>query len=444
MKQLTFRGAIAPSATGMANPRELERILSASTSATNPWIKKAKKYTLRGSAAVKLEVALQEEGIWHHGEVHHGVLRHDIGNTNVSPSIILPKTVQDAVTAAIGGEQIAYTESAGMPRLRKAIAGAYRVGAEEVFFVNGVTEAVLFTALLFTNTGGNLVLTKPVYPPWVGILLLHGINVHMANRENSNSGAPNIDSVGSKFDDRTIGVVLISADNPTGLLLDMKIVEGVAELLQKHMLATRRPLFLIIDDIYLEYIPEERRNDYFAVSEKYGVPLLYMAGVDKTIGTGFHGGYLIVHVPEALGREMRAQMLEDANTVFAMYLGANTLTQYATLPYFERYETVSTELAPNFEMFNRWSAAFRESILRRNGIRYYFKPPDLPFYHWLKLPKSVPDSERFALDLVRNHGICVTPGTPFGVPDGIRVAMVRDPINPVNVGDIIVDAVHSY
>jgi len=166
-----------------------------------------------------------------------------------------------------------------------------------------------------------------------------------------------------------------------------------------------------------------------------------MGGADKSIGTGFHGGHMIVHVPEILGGA-REKILDSVNIIFAMFLGANTLTQHAMATYFDEYEKVRPEMDVNFGKFQNWSNMFRKSV-EEVGLGYYFGAPDLPLYHFLELPPHI-HSEDFAYELVRQHGIAVTPGAPFGVDGGIRIAMMRDPMAPVPIATIIKTLIQEW
>ncbi|MFA6530133.1 MAG: pyridoxal phosphate-dependent aminotransferase, partial [Candidatus Micrarchaeia archaeon] len=425
-----FRGTIGP-VNDPANGLDRLREIGSRTgffNAVNPLIERASRYTLRGSRAVKLAEQYQADGrTWEHNGIEHGVLRYDIGNTHSNPIIVTPETVRKAIAIMAETERIPYTPSSGTHPLKQALSNAYGVPCDEIYVVNGVTEAVGVTALLFSNSGGEIVLPTPIYPPWAGILLLHGVEIKPALRQGS--GILDIKSVGTALGPKSIGSVIITAGNPDGLFMDIKTAEGMAAVLHSNMVEHGRLQFLVVDDIYLEQIPKEQRIDYFAISERYGIPLIYLGGIDKTLGTGLHGGHMILHVPEAL-EGIRSEIYDRMDTIFAMYLGANALTQRAMLTYLNEYETVHSEFDPNFERFRTWSARFSDGLRKTNGVGYYYREPDLGLYHLLRLPPGI-DSEIFAAKMVEQHGVCVSPGTPFGVADGIRVAMVRDPMTPV-------------
>ncbi|GEM_PF-2584836 len=409
----------------------------------NPMIEEAAKFTLRGSKAVRTAIRLKKEGrIWVHGGVEHGLLEFHIGNTNANREIQVPNTVRKTLHRVIDNEPMAYTESQGIPELRESVAKRYGVQQDEVFIVNGVTHALELTALFFTNTGGHVVLTCPVYPPWAGILLLHGVGVKTALRNKKEGGKPNLEAIRSESAGNCCGTVLISADNPTSLFLDSDSGRGAANILRGRMVEDRRMRFLIIDDIYFDQIPIEKRIDYIALSEACEVPLICMGGIDKSIGTGLHGGYLIVHIPKKLGKERREKILGKLNDIFAMFLGANTLTQHAMQTYFDDYEFVRKEMGKNFDRFKKYSRTFNESA-REVGLLHCFGEPEFPLYQFMGLPVGIP-SEDFAYELVLQHGIAVTPGAPFMYEGGFRVVMMRDPMIPIPIAPIIGEMIREW
>jgi aspartate/methionine/tyrosine aminotransferase len=346
---------------------------------------------------------------------------------------------------------LSYTPSQGDYALRGAIAESIsapgKLRPEDVFITEGVTGGLFTLGLLFAFANQNpdsclpksnrFLLPRPVYPPWVGILKLFGLQVATVGRIRDGVSIGDLDpeELEREMALNHRAIVLISADNPTSRFLREDTAVHAALLLQRQMRQTSRLAYLIIDDIYGEVIPKERRIDYFALSEEFGVPLIYLSGIDKTLGTGLRGGHLIPYFPDAVASH-RDEFLSRINTVFAMTLGVNRLTQAAALTYFRQYEQVTAEILGNLAEFQRRSEVYqRELALAGGPLTYRYGPPELPYYH--AHPIAGADSERFTLELLNQHGICVGPGQPFEEKDIFRVAMMRDPVEPVNVARIM-------
>ncbi|MBI4713012.1 MAG: pyridoxal phosphate-dependent aminotransferase [Planctomycetes bacterium] len=429
----------------------------------NPMIEASKFWTLRGNPAILTGRRLKRENAeFVHNGVKHGVVFLNIGDTHLEKDIIVPAMVKEAIHRAIESQRICYTFSEGDPALIKSIAHHYDIPEAEIFIVNGVTESIFFLARLMAQVAGsprdaagfsrranwpNIILVSPVYPPWSGILMEHGLKLELAERHiaGRQKGQPDIAQMKNKMNPSTQGIVLIPADNPTGKVLTTETVEGVANLIKKRQHKGQN-IFLIVDNIYHEFIKPNNRVNYFRIADKYKVPLIFMGGVDKTLGTGFHGGWMIIHIPTEL-EQLHRKTLESMRVLFAKYLGANTLTQYAMMPYFNEYEMVLTDIKKNLAKFHLWCNKFIRGfkVGEKTLLRFKYGVPELPLYLWLEIiPKKIwPSATEFADDLVRNTGILVAPGDPFGDNECIRISVVRDPVKPLNIPQIILDFIRK-
>ncbi|MEK7310281.1 MAG: pyridoxal phosphate-dependent aminotransferase [Planctomycetota bacterium] len=425
----------------------------------NPMIEASKFWTLRGNPAILSGRKLKRENAeFIHDGIKHGVVFLNIGDTHLEKDIIVPALVQEAVHRAIESQRMCYSFSEGDPGLIKTVASYYDVPETEVFIVNGVTEAILFIGRMLSQTVNspagcqrmarradwpNVILVRPVYPPWSGIMLEQGLKVELTERytQGKMKGQPDINGISRKINKETRAIALIPADNPTGVVLTRQTVEGIAKLIARRQ-DKKYDIFLIVDNIYSEFIRPEHRIDYVKVAEKYKIPLILLGGIDKTLGTGFHGGWMVAHVPKD-NEKLHRETLEVIRILFAKYLGANTLTQYAMMPYFNDYERVLVDIKKNIAKFQLWCNKFIRGLkgAERKFLRFKYGHPELPLYIWLEIiPKGIwANATEFADDLVKTTGVLVAPGDPFGDNNCFRVSMVRDPIKPLNIPRIIIE-----
>ncbi|MFH0888473.1 MAG: pyridoxal phosphate-dependent aminotransferase [Planctomycetota bacterium] len=426
----------------------------------NPMIEASKFWTLRGNPALISGKRLKQENIkWTHQGITHGVIFCNIGDTHLEKDIVIPQVVKKAVHRCIEQQRICYTFSEGDPSLIKSISAKFGVSDTEIFITNGVTEAILFLGRLFGQIIGKpedgltcarrksnwpgIVLVSPVYPPWNGIMMEYGLKVNLACRHDSGKlkGQANIAEIKNKINSGTQAVVLIPADNPTGKVLPPDNIEEVAKLLVKEK-ENGKDIFLIVDDVYREFIDPKMRVDYIKLADKYKLPLILLGGIDKVLGTGFHGGWMIIHVPKELER-LHKLTPDTMRLIFAKYTGANTITQYAMMPYFNDYNRVLSDIKKNLKKFHNWSNKYIKGFktYSKNYLRFKYGPPELPLYLWLELvPKNVwANATEFADDLVKTTGVLVAPGDPFGDKNCIRISVVRDPLKPLNIPKIIID-----
>ena len=422
-------------------------------------IETSKFWTLRGNPAILSGRKLKRENAeFSHNGLKHGVVFLNIGDTHLEKDIIVPGVVKEAIHRCIESQRICYTFSEGDPSLIKSIANKFGVSETEVFVVNGVTESIFFIGRMLAQTVGtpaeclsfarrthwpNMILIRPVYPPWNGLMMENGLDIKLAERHLSGHlrGQPDISGIKDKINQETRGIVLIPADNPTGKVLSQETVEGIAVLICKQQ-KKKNDIFLIVDNIYCEFIKLEQRVNYIQIAEKYKIPLILLGGIDKTLGTGLHGGWMIIHIPKELEHLHRAT-LEAMRVLFAKYLGANTITQYAMMPYFNEYEMVLVDIKKNLAKFHLWCNKFIKGFkpAEKKFLRFKYGVPELPLYLWLEIiPKNIwANATEFADDLVKSTGILVAPGDPFGDKNCIRISVVRDPLKPLNIPKIIID-----
>lgn len=426
----------------------------------NPMIEASKFWTLRGNPAILSGKKLKKENAeWTHDGIKHGVISLNIGDTHLEKEVLVPQLVKEAVHQCMEQQRICYTFSEGDPRLVKSVAKRYGVPETSVFIVNGVTEGILFVGRMLGQTVGspadclkaskaqdnwpNVILVGPVYPPWSGLMIENGLKVGMVERHASGrmKGQPDITDMKSKINLGTKAINIIPADNPTGKVLTQETIEAVAELIKNEQ-EHNHEMFLIVDNIYHEFIKPDMRVDYFKIADKYNIPMIFLGGVDKTLGTGFHGGWMIIHIPKSMP-QLHLQTMENMRILFAKYLGANTITQYAMMPYFNDYDRVLPDISRNLDKFHLWSNKYIKEFkpYEKELLRFKYGPPELPLYLWLELvPQNCWESATaFADDLVKTTGVLVAPGDPFGDNTCIRISVINDPIIPLNIPKIMIN-----
>ncbi len=430
----------------------------------NPSIDASRYWTLRGNPAIVTGKKLKQANAkFKHNDISHGVIFLNIGDTHLEKDIIVPSLIKEAVHKCIESERICYTFSAGDPRLIKSVARYYGVTDSDVFIVNGVSESIVFLSRLFARIPTsranirqcvrvgqpwhNVMLVNPVYPPWSGLLLEHGVALTLVDRylDGPRCGQPCLEEIKEKINPGTQAIVLITADNPTGKALTRETVEKTARILSDVRKKNGQAIFMVVDDIYREFIDPRRQVDFIQISKKYKVPLILLGGIDKILGTGFHGGWMVLHIPRDPALQTLAKQTPEAiRILFSKYLGANTITQYAMRPYFDEMDLVRRDIKKNIDTFKRWAKEFVKGLLKLEKaklIKFKYGPPELPLYLWLEIIDidRWGSATEFADDLVRQTGVLVAPGGPFGDPNCIRISMVRDPIKPLDIPEIMLN-----
>ena len=189
------------------------------------------------------------------------------------------------------------------------------------------------------------------------------------------------------------GCIFASPANPTGSIIPPAVLKELIDF------AADRDVFVVSDEIYhgLEY--EGRARSALEYSDEVFV----INSFSKYFGmTGWRLGWAVAPEHAIDGAERLAQNL---------FISAPTLSQRAALAAFH-LETLR-ELEDRRQTF----AARREALcagLTRLGFAIRARPQGA-FYVYVDASRLTHDTQGFALDLLEQAGVAVTPGRDFGI-----------------------------
>ncbi|MGR9090391.1 MAG: pyridoxal phosphate-dependent aminotransferase [Gammaproteobacteria bacterium] len=336
------------------------------------------------------------------------------------PSFRTPAHIRDAVTSALADDPDIgkYALPNGLAELRRAAADRHlaKTGVtadpdEHVFITAGNMQGMhsLFRALL--DPGDEVLLTDPGFAShFQQILLAGGTPVSWPLDEDAGW---RLDP--SRLEDlltpRTKAVVLVNPCNPTGTLFEE------SELIEFAGIVARHNLVVVIDDPYSEIL-YENRSRFYNLASYTGLRdrLAYLFTFSKIYAmSGWRLGYMIV--PDWL----RAGVLKvhDANMICTP-----RISQVAGIAALTGPQTHQAE-------FERILAGRRELICARlDRVPHVFQyhRPEGAYYVFPRIVADHADDREFALRLLNEAHVAVTPGSAFG-PAGeshVRMAFCVD------------------
>ena len=127
------------------------------------------RYDIRGPVLRRMR-QLEAEG--------HQILKLNLGNP-AAFGLTAPGAVLDEVRHSIGGAQ-GYSDARGIYPARLAVARSYqgrgvaRVGPDDVFLGNGVSELIVMALQALLDPGDEVLIPSPDYPLWTGAVGLCG------------------------------------------------------------------------------------------------------------------------------------------------------------------------------------------------------------------------------------------------------------------------------
>ena len=317
-----------------------------------------------------------------------------------------PEHLVEAVARAMKDRFTGYSQSAGLPEAREAVARyATGLGAptrpDEVLVTSGASEAadILLTALL--DVKDEVLIPAPGYPIYPAILSKLGAITRYYPLDHANDWQLSADEIGSLINSRTKALVLINPNNPTGQIVSDESVKQLLELAQRHN------ILVITDEVYRELCFDETPTPASALAEIMGAPLVTVESLSKThLVPGWRTGWMrFTHA------EKMPDLVQAVHQLAGGRLCSPTPTQYAVRPALDG----DREFQKDF---------LRELKTRRDlAVGHVSSTPGLScavpqaaFYLMIKADSIVGRSdERFVLDLLQETGVLVVHGSGFGL-----------------------------
>ena len=188
-----------------------------------------------------------------------------------------------------------YSASKGLFSARKAIMqyaqlkNLPNVGIEDIYTGNGVSELINLSLSALLDNGDEVLVPSPDYPLWTACVnLAGGTAVHYVCDEES-EWYPDIDDMRSKITDRTVAIVLINPNNPTGAMVSK------AELQKWVDYANKVGAIILYDAAYEAYISEKDIPHSIYECEGARTCAIEMRSFSKNAGfTGMRLGFTVI------------------------------------------------------------------------------------------------------------------------------------------------------
>lgn len=320
------------------------------------------------------------------------IIHMEIGEPDFSTA---PAIVQAGIAALEAG-RTHYTPALGLPELRAAIAASYPVNARpdaaRVIVTPGASGALQLIFAALVNPGDQVLMADPGYPCNRHFVSLFEGEPRTIPVESDTGYQLNADLISRHWTDRAVAVLLASPSNPTGTLIPSDEMARIVRAVEQ------RGGVLIVDEIYHGLVYGEA-----AVTALTHSPNLFVVNsFSKYYGmTGWRLGWLVAPVSYVPAMDKLAQNF---------FLAASTPAQYAALAAFDA--GVQQELQRRRDIF-RDRRDYLLPALRDLGFEIPLVPQGA-FYLYADCSHFTDDSQAFALKLLEQAGVAITPGLDFG------------------------------
>jgi aspartate/methionine/tyrosine aminotransferase len=309
------------------------------------------------------------------------------------PDFATPEVVRQAAIEAIEKGETKYTHSLGLIDLREAISEHYeerygvKVDPGRIIVTPGTSPALLLIFAALLEDGGEVLMNDPhyaCYPNFVSFLGGRPVYSPVYARDGY---IPDLDDMAGRIGKGTAAVLINSPGNPTGAVLDSRILEGIAGI----------GVPVVSDEIYHGLVYGTREHSILEFTEEAFV----LNGFSKLYAmTGWRLGYVIA--PERFVRPMQ-KMQQN------FFISAAAFVQRAGIAALRHTRTEVQEMVSTYD---------RRRLLLLSGLREIGLPvpvdPQGAFCVLVDARHLDPDSYRLAFDILEKVGVAVTPGIDFG------------------------------
>jgi arginine:pyruvate transaminase len=172
------------------------------------------------------------------------------------PELPTPPPVLERAIESLRTGDIRYTPAAGRGALRQAIAESHRrrtgqpVTAQNVIFLSG-TQNALFTASMCIATAGDEVLAlEPLYASYPATIRASGATLVRVPAPAARGFRPDLKMLEAAITPRTRALFYATPNNPSGVILNERELDAIAELARRHS------LWLVADEVYAGLAPD--------------------------------------------------------------------------------------------------------------------------------------------------------------------------------------------
>jgi aspartate aminotransferase len=341
----------------------------------------------------------------------HKVYHLNIGQPDIKSPEIAIKAIKN-----IDLTIIEYGPSAGYESYRKKLAAFYtkqnvKVSYEDIMITTGGSEALLFALGSIMDPEDEVIIPEPFYANYSAFSAESSAKVvPVISNIESGFTLPTIEEFEKAITPKTKAILICNPNNPTGYLYSESEINQLGELVKKH------DLFLIADEVYREFIYDERDKHYSVMNLK-GIEqnVIMIDSVSKRYSMcGARIGCMITKNKEVIAASMKFAQAR---------LCPPTIEQIACEAAIDTPQSYFDEVIVEYK--ERRNTLIRE-LNKIDGV--LVTTPKAAFYCIVQLP--IDNADKFAQWLLEEYNlngetVMVAPAAGFYSTPGVGLNQVR-------------------
>ncbi len=309
------------------------------------------------------------------------------------PDFDTPECVRQAACRAMEEGRTHYTDSLGIPPLRRAIRDHYEttygvtIDEDRIVVTAGSSPALLMAIASLVDAGDEVMMTDPYYACYPNFVKVLGARPLLVPTGSADDFQLEAHRAARALSGKTRALIVNSPANPTGISLDADHMKALAEL----------GVPIISDEIYHGLVYAAEQHTMLEFTDR----AIIINGFSKAWAmTGWRLGWAVF--PKTLIRT--AQKLQQN-----LMICAPSIAQWGGV-------AALTEAGPVVRAMHDTFARRRKTMLKemeRHGFNVEVEPTGA-FYVLVNMKRYTQDSRAFAMEILEHTGVGVTPGIDFG------------------------------
>ena len=312
-----------------------------------------------------------------------------------------------------------YEYSQGSLEFRNNVCNYYKkhsiyVSPDDIITTVGASEALSFTMNSICDPGDEVIIPEPFYANYNGFALASDVNViPITSKIDDNFALPSIHEFEKKINSKTKAILLCNPCNPTGYVYSQEEIINIANLAKKN------DLFIVVDEVYREFIYTDTKHFSILEDEKFSENAILIDSTSKRYSLcGARVGFIVSKNSEFIQTCLKFALTRLSPPTLALIAANHALNsredyiENVIKEYSKRREVIINELS------------------QIDNIK--FSNPMGAFYSIIKLP--IENAEDFAKFLLtdfsyKNQSVMLSPASGFYSSenygkDEVRIAFV--------------------
>jgi aspartate/methionine/tyrosine aminotransferase len=341
-----------------------------------------------------------------------GVLRLHFGESNLPT----PRLIQDALAKAVAEGYTYYSENAGLPSLRAAIAEKYQQlhsvaidPQQEIVVTASGVQALNLSTRCTINPGDEALILTPNWPNGREIVRLYGATpVEVPYARVGNRFTPDIDALEAAISPRTRLLLYTSPSNPLGWVATQDEQQALLEFARRH------GLWLLADEVYERlYYEGEVAPSILRLCSRDEAVIAVQSFSKSYCMTGWRLGWMVA----------RRDLIQKATQLNEFIVShAASMIQKAGETALRQGEDEVAALLEQLHERRAFAASAMASV-----ARIQLPKPEGAFYLFPCI-EGVEDSFEFCMQLLKQEKVALAPGSAFGAggEGSVRLCFASD------------------